>query len=504
MTKKPNILIFMADQMAPHFTGTYGHPVVRTPNLDALAARGKRFDAAYTNSPLCAPARFSFMAGQLPSAIGAWDNAAEFQSSIPTFAHHMGLQGYRTCLSGKMHFVGPDQLHGFHERLTTDIYPADHGWTPDWTNADQRLGQWYHNMDSVLEAGPCATSVQLEFDDEATFLAERRLYRFAAREEQPFLMCLSLTHPHDPYEARPEFWDLYLDGVIDMPDMTAPDDPHSARIKRGIEADSTDVSEDQIRNARRAYYANVSYVDHQLGRMMQALEQSGQRDNTVVIFTGDHGDMLGDRGLWYKMSFFERSARVPLVIAGPGVSTGTSGEPCSLADLLPTLLDIADDPDALRSLQTSGRSLWGVACGDPDDPEVSTISEYFGECSADPMIMIRRGLLKYVHCEIDPPQLYDLGSDPEERNNLADMPGNVATVTGFQAEIAKGWDIDAIRQAVLLSQQRRHLVHRAMETGPLKSWDHQPERDAAQEYVRSHITWMDAAKASRWPPIQSD
>lgn len=132
---RPNVLLVMADQMAPHFTGTYGHPVVKTPNLDALAERGVRFDAAYCHSPLCAPARFSLMAGQSIHKIGAWDNAAEFPASIPTVAHHLQASGYRTVLSGKMHFVGPDQLHGFEERLTTDIYPADFAWTPDWATS---------------------------------------------------------------------------------------------------------------------------------------------------------------------------------------------------------------------------------------------------------------------------------------------------------------------------------------------------------------------------------
>lgn len=499
MTTPPNILIFMADQLAPHFTGAYGHPLVRTPNLDRLAARGARFDAAYTGSPLCAPARFSFMAGQLPSTIGAWDNAAGFGSENPTFAHHMALAGYRTCLSGKMHFVGPDQLHGFHERLTTDIYPADHGWTPDWTHTEQRLGQWYHNMDSVLEAGPCATSVQLEFDDEAGFLARRRVYRFAARKEQPFLMCLSLTHPHDPYEARPEFWDLYDHDAIDMPDTDAPDDPHGARIRRGIEADVTEVTEAHVRNARRAYYANVSYVDDQLGQMIEVLERSGQLENTVIIFTADHGDMLGDRGHWYKMSFFERSARVPLVIAGPGIHPGVVSEPCSLIDLLPTLLDIAGGEPAAHD--GPGRSLWNVACGGAEDPEAATVAEYFGECSADPILMIRRGAMKYVHCEIDPPQLYDLAADPEEHRNLAALPEYAGTVATFAEEIAQRWDIAALRNAVLTSQKRRRLVHAAMDTGPRTAWDYQPRRDASEEYVRSHITWFDAARASRWPPL---
>ena len=139
MTKRPNIVVIMADQLAPQFTGTYGHPIVQTPNLDALAARGMRFDAAYCNSPLCAPARFAFMAGQLVTKIGAYDNAAEFPASIPTFAHYLRQLGYRTCLTGKMHFVGPDQLHGFEERLTTDVYPSDHAWTPDWDDPHERI-----------------------------------------------------------------------------------------------------------------------------------------------------------------------------------------------------------------------------------------------------------------------------------------------------------------------------------------------------------------------------
>ncbi|MEM6307313.1 MAG: sulfatase-like hydrolase/transferase, partial [Pseudomonadota bacterium] len=135
---QPNILIIMADQLAPHFTGAYGHPVVKTPHLDRLAERGMRFDAAYCNSPLCAPSRFAFMSGQHITNIQAWDNAAEFTAAIPTFAHYLKSLNYSTCLSGKMHFVGPDQMHGFEHRVTTDIYPSDFAWTPDWENHDQR------------------------------------------------------------------------------------------------------------------------------------------------------------------------------------------------------------------------------------------------------------------------------------------------------------------------------------------------------------------------------
>jgi choline-sulfatase len=176
--EQPNILIVMVDQLAPAFLPLHGHPIVKAPNLEALAADGVVFDSAYCNSPLCSPSRAVFMTGQLPSRSGVYDNAAEFRADIPTYAHHLRNLGYRTILSGKMHFCGPDQLHGFEERLTTDIYPADYGWTPDWDKPLDRP-DWYHNMSSVTEAGLCVRTNQLDFDDEVTFAAERALYDIA-------------------------------------------------------------------------------------------------------------------------------------------------------------------------------------------------------------------------------------------------------------------------------------------------------------------------------------
>jgi choline-sulfatase len=166
--KKPNILLIMVDQLAPQFLSAYGHPLVKTHNIDRLCADGVVFDAAYTNAPLCAPARYVMMTGRLPSKIGAWDNAAELSSEVPTFAHYLSSLGYRTCLSGKMHFCGPDQLHGFEERLTTDVYPADFTWTPQWDEPAKAL-DWFHTMEVVRKAGTCLRSTYLDFDDEVTF-----------------------------------------------------------------------------------------------------------------------------------------------------------------------------------------------------------------------------------------------------------------------------------------------------------------------------------------------
>ena len=502
-TSRPNIVLIMADQLAPHFTGAYGHAVVRTPNLDALVARGARFDAAYCNSPLCAPSRASFMTGQLVSRLGTYDNASDFAASVPTFAHYLRQAGYRTCLAGRMHFVGPDQLHGFEERVTTDVYPADFAWVPDWHNADQRIDRWYHNMDSVFEAGSAVTAFQIEYDEEVGFAARRRLMQYACDGDRPFALVASFMNPHDPYVALPEFWNLYDDDEIDMPETdggAVQADPFSGRVLDGIGASAVTTSPADIRRARRGYYANVSYFDSKIGEIVRTIEEIGQLDNTIFIVTSDHGDMLGERGLWYKMSFFEHSARVPLVMAGPGIAAGSIDSPCSLVDLLPTMLDFAGAADLPMGQPVDGRSLAPTARGgDVDDGVV--IGEYCAEMTAMPVFMIRRGPWKYIHCDADPPQLYNLQDDPCERMNLASDPACADIVAGFAAEVMERWDSAALRDDVIASQTARRVVFTAMQTGQRTDWDYTPPRNAAEEYVRNHIDWTVAAARTRFPPL---
>ena len=493
----------MADQLAPQFTSAYGNNHVKTPHMDNLAARGMRFDAAYCNAPLCAPSRFSFMSGQHITSIAAYDNASEFPATIPTFAHYLRLMGYRTCLSGKMHFVGPDQLHGFEERLTTDIYPADHAWTPDWEAPDERIDKWYHNMESVREAGITNTTFQYEYDEETTFYARRRIFEYAMENINPFCMVVSLIHPHDPYLARPEHWNLYDHDKIEMPRIPATPDPHSERLRHGIQADVIKVTEEEIRNARHAYFANCSYFDENVGVVVQALEESGQIDNTVIIVTSDHGDMLGERGLWYKMNMFEHSARVPLLISGPGVSHGTCDSPCSLVDLLPTILDIAGKEIPEMAMPVDGRSLWEMAKGKTcEDGEA--IAEYCAECASHPMFMIRRGKYKYIHCDVDPPQLYDLNNDPDELKNLIEDPTYEDIAQSFKSEVLTRWDSEVIRTNVIATQKQRRGIHAAMEAGILHSWDYNPPRDASNEFVRNHMDWLVAQETKRHPPHQKN
>lgn len=510
METRPNILLIMADQLAPQFCGAYGHPAAKTPHMDALAARGMRFDAAYCNSPLCAPSRFAFMSGQHVSRIGAYDNASEFPAATPTFAHYLKLLGYRTCLAGKMHFVGPDQKHGFEDRVTTDIYPSDFAWTPDWDNADQRIDKWYHNMQTVKESGTAVATFQTDYDDEAGFAARRWLVDWgrgkAHGDASPFAMVASFIHPHDPYVAKPEFWEMYEGVDIPLPDA-APDytdmDPFSQRLMDGTEASTVPLSREEVYRARRAYLANVSYFDSKVGELLQTLDAIGELDNTIVIVTADHGDMLGERGMWYKMSWFEHSARVPLIMAGPGVSRGCAQNACSLIDLLPTFLEIGGGDAAIPGEPVDGRSLMPLARGEAD-PADEAIGEYCAEMTAAPVFMIRRGNLKYIHCDTDPAQLYDLAADPGETRNLAANPAFAAQSAAFAEEVRQRWDSEALRRRIVETQRSRRVLHAAMEAGAGEHWDYSPPSDASQQYVRNHMDWTVAASRYRFPPLKEE
>lgn len=484
----PNILIFMVDQLAGPFFPDGPADWLHAPNLKALSARSVRFANAYTASPLCAPARAAFMSGQLPSRTGVYDNAAEFRSDIPTFAHHLRRAGYRTALSGKMHFVGPDQMHGFEERLTTDIYPADFGWTPDYRRPGERIDWWYHNMGSVTGAGVAEITNQLEYDDEVAFHATQKVYDYArAADTRPWMMTVSFTHPHDPYVARRKYWDLYEDCAHLMPQVpTLPfedQDPHSRRILNASDWHSYTLTEDMVARSRRAYFANISYVDDKIGQVLAALEAT--RQEAVIVFVSDHGDMLGERGLWFKMTFFEGSARVPLMICAPGLTPGVIGHPVSTLDVMPTLCDLAGVAlDDIRPW-TDGTSLLPLATGQEGRRAVPM--EYAAEASETPMVGLRKGRWKLILCPLDPDLLFDLEADPQELHNLAPLAEHAATLAELKDEARALWDLDRFDADVRASQARRLIVYQALRNGAYYPWDFQPLQKASERYMRNHM-----------------
>jgi choline-sulfatase len=505
---KQNILIVMADQLTALALGCYGNATVKSPNIDRLAAQGVTFESAYSSSPLCTPARYAFMTGQNISQCGGYDNAAYMPSTMPTFAHYLRLMGYKTCLSGKMHFVGPDQLHGFEQRVTTDIYPADFGWIPDWTKPDERIDLWYHNMSSVQQAGVSAITNQFAYDDEVGTQAQRVIYNHARSEDdRPLCLVTSFIHPHDPYATRQKYWDLYSDVEIPMPTVSRPpadqQDAHNKRLEKVINIDAIDVSDTEIINARRAYYGNVSYVDEWVGRLQDTLEECGMTENTTIIFTADHGDMLGEFGLWYKMSFRESSCRIPMIIHNPTrFESGRVSQPVAQVDILPTLIDLAAEgtgaiiPDAIDPL--NGRSLIPLCDGDASNDPNSCVSEYLAEGTGAPMLMIRRAKYKFISCITDPDQLFDLKLDPHELNNLAEgAPSQL--LAEFRSEAKSYWNAESLQQKVIHNQARRRSVHAALRVGHYQGWDYNPPSDAAQQYTRSHMDLTKFDITSRFP-----
>ncbi|QYZ68744.1 choline-sulfatase [Neotabrizicola shimadae] len=496
---RPNILILMVDQLTGTLFADGPDAFLQAPNLKRLAEHSVRFANTYTASPLCAPARASFMSGALPRRTRVYDNAAEFASDIPTYAHHLRRAGYQTALSGKMHFVGPDQLHGLEQRLTTDIYPADFGWTPDYRKPGERIDWWYHNLGSVTGAGVAEITNQYEYDDDVAFQAVQKLYDLSrGLDPRPWCLTVSFTHPHDPFVARRKYWDLY-DGAPELappqPIAYEDQDPHAQRLMDACDWRAFDLTEDSISRARQGYFANISYIDEKIGEIFDVLEAT--RQEAIVVFLSDHGEMLGRRGLWFKMNFFEGSARVPLMISAPGLTPARIDTAVSTLDVVPTLAALAGIDLNEVMPWTDGENLLPLATGTGGRGPVPM--EYAAEGTITPMVALREGAWKYIRCPADPELLFDLANDPGERQNLAQDPRAAEILAHFRALADARWDLAAFDAEVRQSQARRWVVYEALRNGAYFPWDYQPLRAASERYMRNHMDLNVLEEQKRFP-----
>lgn len=458
-----NVLVVMADQLVPFMTSPYGDTVARTPNMQRLADAGIRYDAAYTPYPLCSPARAAFMTGEYASKHGCYDNASILPADVPTVAHYLTLAGYETVLSGKMHFVGPDQLHGFARRLTTDVYPAAMDWVPT-QDPEGRFVRGGHARSYVPpRVGVVEWSKFLAYDEETHF---RALEYLRSGPQEPFFLVVSYHHPHDPFQVTQSMWDAY-DGV----DIPIPETPAAVTCSamdvwanEAHETDSVDLRDpDSLRALRRAYYALVTYIDSKLGELLDVVS-----DDTVVIFTSDHGDMLGERAMVQKRCFYEWSARIPLIVRHPDGRAGVVDAPVSLLDLAPTVLDLVGVEERLPM---DGTSLL--------DPHGAVFSEYHVEKVRAPCFMVRSGRWKYVYVHGHDEQLFDLDVDPGEWTNLA----GTHDTAELRALLLERFDPDAIARDGADSVRRRDVIARAMARTATR-WDYSPLFDATKQYVR--------------------
>ena len=457
---KPNLLIVMSDEHAPQFSGAYGHPQVQTPHLDKLARGGVLFESAYCNSPVCVPSRMSFMTGRYVHQIGTWDNASPLSTEIPTWAHLLRAQGYDVVLAGKQHFIGPDQLHGFRAQLGRDLHAELYHPIHDWAEGTPPASvPWAH----LAQAGP-GTTTEIEVDD-AVEEAALRYLRDPARGRGPWALNVSFIAPHFPFVVPQRFWDLYPPEGVDMPVIPPGhlESQHAVYQRLRANFGLADVPEHQVRRARAGYYGLITYLDEKIGSLIATLEETGQRDNTLIVYCSDHGEMAGEHGLWRKSNFYEHAARVPLVMNWPGQLPAGHRvrETVSLVDLVATMVEVTG---ASAVGPQDGHSLWALAQGDGAGWKDEAFSELHANGIARPIAMLRSGRYKLNVSLDDPPELYDLVADPSEMNDLAGDPSYRTILDALRSRLYADWDPVVLERRVRQSQKARRLI-RVVETG---------------------------------------
>mgnify|MGYP001263102527 CR=1 FL=1 len=452
MPVRPNLLLILSDQHSPKVAGFAGDPLADTPNLDALAARGVVFDNCYTASPICTPARMAMLTGRWPSRQECWTNDDMLASDLPTMAHSLGAAGMRPPLIGRLHALGPDQLHGYVHREV-----GDH--SPNWPGIPRHsMGvlEETNNPDRVSIGRSGAGQSAYQLLDAATIEATlAHLDRLkAAREagdDTPFALTVGLMLPHAPYVATETDFARYR-GRVGPPRLppTPPDRQHPWLAWWRKARDIEDVPEADAVRARTAYYALVNRLDRMIGEVMDRLEDNGLAEDTLIVYASDHGDQIGERGLWWKHTFYEDSAKVPLILSWPGHlgAGGRRQQVVNLIDLTATMLDAVGAPPLPNS---QGRSFWPLAL----DPNAPWVDETFAEYCTDPkpswtggmavqQRMIRQDRWKCIYYHGYRPQLFDLALDPDELDDLAEDPTYAAVRDRLMERILADWDPEHI------------------------------------------------------------
>lgn len=450
VTGKPkNLLVIISDEHRRDAMGVAGHAIVQTPHLDALAARGTRFTNAYTPSPMCVPARAALACGDYVHRIRHWDSATPYDGTHRSWMHRLGAAGLPVTSIGKLHFRSGDDDTGFAEEILPMHVVGGIGWTVGLLREDPP--HYPAAAELAADVGTGETSYT-RYDRSITASAEDWLGAKRG-ETTPWAAFVSLVSPHYPLSAPKAFAHLYNAKDMSWPIAYAPKDrpthPEIQRLATFFDYDSH-FDSDQVRSARAAYFGLVSFMDASVGRILAALDESGQAEETLVIYTSDHGEMLGDHGLWTKQVMYEGSSGVPMVLAGPGVAKGKSvGTAVSLLDIAATAFDVAGIDQA-----GPGASLVDLASA-PDDRGRAVLSEYHDGGSTTGAFMLRWDRWKYVYYPGGPPQLFDLDADPDERIDRADEPSAFAALKEGDARLRAICDPDAVNRQCFADQRRK-------------------------------------------------
>ncbi len=439
-----NLLILCSDEHRKDAMGCAGHPAAQTPVLDALAARGVRFSNAYTPSPMCVPARAALATGRPVHRTGHWDSTTPYAGTPESWMHRLRARGIETLSFGKLHFrEGKD--HGFSDEVLP-MHVAGDGWTLGLLRHDPPVFEAAAEL--AQDAGE-GWSDYTRYDARVTGTACDWLAR-SERADTPWAAFVSFVSPHYPLMAPPEYMRLYDPDALEGPQGAVPDHPELQRYLAFLDYGSH-FDAATARTARAAYFGLVSYLDASIGRVLAALEASGQTEDTLILYFSDHGEMLGDHGFWTKQVMYESSSGVPMIAAGPGLPTGAvCGTAASLTDIAPTALAWA----GLDHGDLQGAPLQDLATG-PDDPGRSAFSEYHDGGSTTGAFMLRWGDWKYVHYDGQRPQLFNLANDPGENRDLAEDPAARDALAEGEARLRRICDPADVTARAFADQARQ-------------------------------------------------
>lgn len=442
-----NLVVIMSDEHHPRAMGAADHPFAITPNLDRLAARGTRFDAAYCNSPICVPSRASFATGRYVHELGTWDNAMAYDGSVPGWGHALQKTGHRVDSIGKLHYRNAEDPTGFDRQYhPMHIYG---GYGMVWgalRDGKIDFSERAHVMMNPIGAG---TSKYNIYDDRIATEAEAWIARAATeKREQPWVLYVGFVAPHFPLTVPQDILDLYPVDKMPYPRLHP---KHGHRRHPWLEDShlrhpvDDALDDDQRRLATACYYGLCTWVDRQVGRVIGALDRGGLTETTRVIYTSDHGDNVGARGMWGKSTHYDDAAGVPMIIAGPEVPGGrVCRTPVSLIDLAPTIMHaVGEDPCSWAESKLPGQSLFEIG-SKPDDRARTVFSEYHAFGSPSAAFMLRNGRYKYNYYVGYPAELFDLDTDAGEERNLVTDPAFSSIVAGFEAQLRGMLDPEAI------------------------------------------------------------
>ena len=444
---KPNVLFIAADDMNCDL-GAYGHPLVKTPNLDRLCRMGVRFDAAYCQQPLCGPSRASIMTGLRPDTLDMHTLKHELRQKHPdvvTLGQLFRNHGYFAARAGKIYHYGNPSMIGTDGNDDPMTWDERHNPIGIDRSQQEKITRYGAGQEKNKNLGISMAWWDPESrDDEHTdgLVASKIVELIRSKRDKPFFLAAGFFNPHCPYVAPRKYFDLYPLDQITMPNLDAArrdlEDVPVMAIKRDTRNWPfyfRDVTVDQARKCKQAYFATISFVDAQIGRLLDALEEHNLLDNTIIVFWSDHGYFLGEKGLWYKRKAFERSARMPLIIAAPGLRQGKhTSKPVELLDLYPTLADLCGlKPPANLEGQSLRPLLTDPAGKDWTKPAVTQVwhnKKSWG-------YSIRNERYRYTEWLEGKAgrELYDHSTDPNEVTNLADIPQHAKTVAELSTQL---------------------------------------------------------------------